>query len=90
MQLNNYCDETSAAAQHQHRCSIPWLHGHFDHPNMTCAHSNNKDTGGDVWYPDTYMGINPHPVETIFFKTNRGITPSIIQRMTDWYYRRSL
>ena len=29
-------------------------------------------------------GINLHPLEMVFFKTNRKVTPEILERYTAW------
>jgi hypothetical protein len=35
---------------------------------------------GDPVYPKGYLDMDIHPYEVIFFKSNRGITPEILQR----------
>ncbi len=40
-----------------------------------------------VWDPmgeGAYDGASIHPFETLFFKTNRGITPRLLEVMTGW------
>ncbi|CAD6440023.1 16725300-4642-46ba-b890-d2acf0ccf584 [Sclerotinia trifoliorum] len=39
---------------------------------------------GDVLYDGGYFGINVHPFETIFMKTNRNIGPVALEKLTDW------
>lgn len=40
----------------------------------------------DMVYPDSYMSMmNIHPFEVIFFKSNRNITPHIIEKYIDIY-----
>ncbi|KAG4034388.1 hypothetical protein MFRU_003g03540 [Monilinia fructicola] len=44
-----------------------------------------KSTGtGDVLYDGGYFGINVHPFETIFMKTNRNIGPVALDHLTSW------
>lgn len=40
-----------------------------------------------VWDPShngAYDGVNVHPHETLFFKTNRGIDPRLLELQTEW------
>jgi hypothetical protein len=42
------------------------------------------------WDPQgegAYDGVDIHPFETIFFKTNRGISPRMVELMTGWMDR---
>lgn len=39
---------------------------------------------GDVLTDHAYYGTNVHPYETIFLKTNRGIDPDNLKKMTEW------
>lgn len=39
---------------------------------------------GDVLYDGGYFGINVHPFETIFMKTNRNIGPVALEKLTSW------
>ncbi len=51
---------------------------------------------GDPWYSGTYFGRDVHPYETVFFKTNHGIAPALLEQLTaqqcaaqerfDWRY----
>ncbi|KAI9746570.1 MAG: hypothetical protein M1818_000283 [Claussenomyces sp. TS43310] len=63
---------------------------------MTAFHGIDKyaegcDTSvpGDVLYNGHYHGTNVHPYETIFLKTNRGIDPVLMDRLTDWTHGRN-
>jgi len=38
----------------------------------------------DFLNKDTYYGISYHPFETLFFKTNRVIDETMIDRYTSW------
>ncbi|CZT12330.1 uncharacterized protein RCO7_09049 [Rhynchosporium graminicola] len=40
----------------------------------------NADTLGS----GRYYGIDIHPFDTVFAKTNRGIAPKVLERMTEW------
>jgi hypothetical protein len=60
---------------------------------MAAFHGNEKGTEGyekeclatgDVLFPGAYYGMNLHPFDTIFTKTNRGNDPLVLQRLTDW------
>lgn len=42
----------------------------------------------DVQYDKHYFGINLHPYETVFYKTNRGIDPTVVDRFTEWQTKR--
>lgn len=39
---------------------------------------------GDLLYDGGYFGINIHPFETIFMKTNRNIGPVALDHLTNW------
>ncbi|CAG8961595.1 hypothetical protein HYFRA_00006130 [Hymenoscyphus fraxineus] len=39
---------------------------------------------GDLLWDRRYYGINVHPFETIFIKSNRDIDPLVVQRHTEW------
>lgn len=45
-----------------------------------CAKLGAWDPQGE----DAYDGVNIHPFETVFFKTNRGISPRLVDLMTGW------
>ncbi|CAK7273828.1 hypothetical protein SEPCBS57363_005848 [Sporothrix epigloea] len=45
---------------------------------------------GDVLLPNQYFGIDVHPYETIFFKTNRKIHSVGIGQLTEWHLRRNV
>lgn len=47
-----------------------------------------KDVIGDHWYHEKYVGINISPFEVIFFKTNRNVTPKILEKYTKWYFKK--
>lgn len=42
---------------------------------------------GDLLWQNKYFGMNAHPYETLFVKTNRDIDPVMIERLTDWHWR---
>ncbi len=56
--------------------------------NFTNTSSTNekckKHKMTDPFWKDAYLGMSMHPFEVIFFKTNRGITPNIIARLSDF------
>ncbi len=40
-----------------------------------------------AWDPQgegAYDGVSIHPFETLFVKTNRGISPRLVELMTEW------
>ena len=39
---------------------------------------------GDVLVHGRYYGMDLHPYDTVFAKTNRGIGPWVLERLTDW------
>lgn len=43
-----------------------------------------KWKNGDVLLPGTYWDMSIHPFDTIFIKTNRGVDPVILNRLTEW------
>ena len=45
-----------------------------------CSSSEN----GDVLWNGKYYGVNVHPYETIFLKSNRDIDPLSLERLTEW------
>ncbi|KAL1890610.1 hypothetical protein Sste5346_008126 [Sporothrix stenoceras] len=54
------------------------------------AYCNATDNKGDVLNNDDYFGLNLHPYETIFFKTNRKIDPVAIKMLTEWHLKRNV
>lgn len=42
---------------------------------------------GDLLWQNKYFGINAHPYETLFVKTNRDIDPLMIERLTEWHWQ---
>jgi hypothetical protein len=47
--------------------------------------SCDSSVNGDFLWDKRYHGTNIHPYETIFLKTNRGIDPVLIERLTNWH-----
>jgi len=45
----------------------------------------DSDGNGDVLWNGRYEGINVHPYETIFMKTNRDIDPATVAKLTEWH-----
>lgn len=43
----------------------------------------NPDEGDLLWDKE-YYGINVHPFETVFLKSNRNIDPLTLERHTGW------
>lgn len=41
-------------------------------------------SNGDVLLKDGYYGMNLHPYDTVFAKTNRGSDPLTLERLTSW------
>lgn len=39
---------------------------------------------GDMLFLHHYWGMNIHPFDTIFAKTNRGNDPLVLEKMTEW------
>lgn len=39
----------------------------------------------DPLFPNEYFGVNPHPYEVIFFKSNRNITPQILSKYIEFH-----
>lgn len=39
-----------------------------------------RDKSGDIFYPGAYRGHTLEPIDTCFFKTNRGCSPAPLQR----------
>lgn len=48
-----------------------------------------KTFEGDTQYKDRYFGINLHPYETIFYKTNRDMDPLPVEKLTEWQNNRN-
>jgi hypothetical protein len=48
-----------------------------------CADLGN----GDHLFDNNYFGFNVHPYETMFVKTNRGISPKLVDKLTEWHDR---
>ncbi len=44
----------------------------------------NCTVNGDFLYENTYYGFSVHPFETMFIKTNRNISPKLIEQLTEW------
>ncbi|EKD13546.1 hypothetical protein MBM_08264 [Drepanopeziza brunnea f. sp. 'multigermtubi' MB_m1] len=44
----------------------------------------NCTVNGEFLYDGAYYGFSVHPFETIFIKTNRGISPKLIDQHTEW------
>jgi len=60
---------------------------------MSAYHSQSQDEyeaicemNGDVYWPPEggYWGMDIHPFDTLFAKTNRGIAPKVLQLLTEW------
>lgn len=56
---------------------------------MFAFHSSAKyqetcQENGDVLVHERYYGMDLHPYDTVFAKTNRGIGPLVLERLTDW------
>jgi hypothetical protein len=49
-------------------------------------HMENCDThhSEDLLYDKGYDGVNLHPYETIFMKSNKGIDPLLLDRLSNW------
>ncbi|KAJ0120793.1 hypothetical protein J7T55_015528 [Diaporthe amygdali] len=41
----------------------------------------------DILYDKMYYGSNLHPYETVFFKSNREIDPTLLEKLTDWHLK---
>ena len=41
----------------------------------------------DILYDKKYYGTNVHPYETVFIKTNRGIDPKLLEKLSDWHLK---
>lgn len=61
---------------------------------MTSVHSSSpeqycdmqKSVGGqDALGPGAYFGMNLHPYEIVFQKTNRGMDDHLLNLFTDWH-----
>jgi len=52
--------------------------------NHARRHSVTNCTHGDILLPEGYEGIDVHPLEVIFFKTNRRVLPNVVERYTEW------
>jgi hypothetical protein len=57
-----------------------WNGGSGSRYENECDSSDN----GDVLWDGEYAGINVHPYETIFLKSNRDISPVVLTRLTEW------
>ena len=44
--------------------------------------NSNNGHNGDPWYNHSFFGNTIHPYESIFFKTNRGVNPEILESLT--------
>ena len=42
------------------------------------------------WTNNSYFGTNIHPYETIFIKTNTGVTPQMFSMYTQWHNKKTL
>jgi len=42
----------------------------------------------DVLWEGEYFGINVHPFETVFIKSNRDVDPVTTDRLTEWTEKR--
>jgi hypothetical protein len=60
---------------------------------MSAYHSQSREKyesicekNGDVYWPAEggYWGMDIHPFDTLFAKTNRGIAPNVLQSLTEW------
>lgn len=60
---------------------------HADEENFV-AHCDTT-VNGDLLFNNKYAGTNVHPYETIFQKTNRGVDPITVQRLTEWHDQRN-
>ncbi len=46
------------------------------------ARAESGHGGGDQYYGGAYAGIDLHPLETVFFKSNRHVGPKLLQQYT--------
>lgn len=46
-----------------------------------CDHTRET---ADVLWDGQYFGMNVHPFETVFIKSNRDVDPVTIDRLTQW------
>ena len=44
---------------------------------------------GDVLYHEHYYGMDLHPFDSVFTKTNRGSDPLVLAKMTEWTDQRN-
>jgi len=66
--------------------------GYHIRSQLLCESSLDVDvncTHGDLFFPHAYAGFDIHPLEVIFFKNNRGVTPSLVERYSEWLDRRA-
>ncbi|TPX55863.1 hypothetical protein PhCBS80983_g04967 [Powellomyces hirtus] len=60
--------------------------GFKTHSLMASAQADPTECGeGDMNYQGKYYGMNFHPYELVFMKTNRGIDDNAVKRYTDWH-----
>ncbi|KAK0722321.1 hypothetical protein B0T26DRAFT_674041 [Lasiosphaeria miniovina] len=50
----------------------------------------DSSANGDVLRPGAYFGTDVHPYELVFMKTNRGVNPVQVGRLTEWHLARNL
>ncbi len=53
-------------------------------PNVSFENFYDQACTHDVMRPGAYYGIDLHPFETMFLKTNRGVAPKTLQLLTEW------
>ena len=63
-------------------CILPRYQVDFRNPDNQWLNSQNG-THGDVQFEGAYFGRTLHPIETIFFKTNRRINESSLTQLTE-------
>jgi hypothetical protein len=59
-----------------------WRGHDFRDSNATIVRCAVVDN--DPWFGNSYAATNIDPLETIFFKSNRGFLPQRLQRLTGW------
>jgi hypothetical protein len=55
-----------------------------DFRNATATKLKCVDSPLDMLWPMQYKGMDVHPLELVFIKTNRGLSPVAIQRYSQW------
>ena len=76
-----YATSTIRAAGYEVSAMMSAYHGQSreDYEN-TCVQT------GDVYWPaeNGYWGTDIHPFDTLFAKTNRGVAPTTLEKLTEW------